>query len=66
MVASADLLNIQRPLPNNEPEQGNLLFNHKERVQNFSNEEQSIKLCTDASFDKTVAAGQYFITKDAE
>ena len=36
------------------------------KKKNFSNEEQSIKLCTDASFVKTVAAGQYFMTKDAE
>ena len=32
----------------------------------FSNEEQLIKLCTDAGFVKTVAFGQYFMTKDAE
>ena len=65
-VGSADLLNIQRPLQNNEQAQGNLLHNHKERVQNLSNEEQLTKLCTDAGFVKTVAFGQYFMTEDAE
>ena len=35
-------------------------------MKNHSNEEQLIKLCTDAGFVKTVAPGQYFMTKDAE
>ena len=48
MVAYADLLNIQRPLPTNE------------------DEEQLIKLCTDAGFVKTVVPGQCFVTKDAD
>ena len=40
MVKSADLLNIQRPLPTNEQAQGDLLHSHQERVQNLSKEEQ--------------------------
>ena len=40
--------------PTNEHEQGDLLFNHKERVQtlslSLSIEEQLIRLCTDAGF----------------
>ena len=43
VVASDDLLNTQRPLPTNDQEKGDLLFNHKERVQHFSDEEQLIK-----------------------
>ena len=35
-------------------------------MQNPWNEEQLIKLCTDAGFVKTVAPGQYSMTKDAE
>ena len=34
-VTSDDLLNFQRPLVTNEQEQGDLLQNHKERVQNL-------------------------------
>ena len=66
MVKSADLLNIQRLLPTNEQAQGDLLSYHKERVQNLSKEKQLIKMCTDAGFIKTVAPGQFFLTKDAE
>ena len=65
-VKSADLLNIQRPLQTNEHEQGDLLYNHKGRLQNLSNEKHLTKLCTDAGFVKTVAPGQFFMTKDAE
>ena len=65
MIKSADFVNIQRPPPTNEQAQGDLLYYHKESVQNHSNEEQLIKLCTDAGFVKTVAPGQFFMTKDA-
>ena len=65
MVKSADLLNIQRPLPINEQALGDLLHSHKERVQNLSKEEQLIKLCTDAGFVKTVVPGQFLKTRDA-
>ena len=44
VVASDDLPNIQRPLPTNDQEKGDLLFNHNERVQNLSDEEQLIKI----------------------
>ena len=37
-VNSADLLDIQRPLRTDKQTQGDLLSNHKERVQNLSNE----------------------------
>ena len=59
IVTSADLLNIQRPLLTNEHAQGELLPNHKERVENLPDDEQLIKLCTDAGFMKTFAPGQY-------
>ena len=42
------------------------MYNHKERLQNPSNEEQLTKLCTDAGFVKTVAPGQFFMTKNDE
>ena len=35
-------------------------------MENLPNDEQLIKLCTDEGFIKTVAPGQYFMTKDAE
>ena len=35
-------------------------------MQNLSKEKQFIKMCTDAGFIKTVAPGQFFLTKDAE
>ena len=66
VVASVDLPNTQRPLPTNDQEKGDLLFNHKERAQHLSDEEQLIKLCTDAGFVKTVVPGQYLNTWDAE
>ena len=66
MVKSTDLLNIQRPLQTNEQAQSNLMQNHKDRVNNLSDEKQLIKLCKDARFVKTIATGQYFMTNDAE
>ena len=63
MVKTADLLNIQRLLPTNEQAQGDLLYNHQERVQNLSKEKQLIKMCTDAGFIKTVAPGHFFFNK---
>ena len=35
-------------------------------MENLPNDEQLVKLCTDDGFLKTVAPGQYFMTKDAE
>ena len=59
-------LNIPRPLLTHEQAQGDLLQNHKERVENLPDDEQLIKLCPDAGFIKMVAPGQHFMTKDAE
>ena len=42
----------------------NLLQKHKERVENFPQPDQLIKVCTDAGFLTTVGVGQYFMTKD--
>ena len=50
--------------PTNEHEEGYLLYNHKEREQTLSIEEQLIKLCTFAGFVETVARGQFFMTKN--
>ena len=66
MMAPTDLLKIERALPTDEQERIDRKFNHKERVQNLLDEEQLIKLCTDAGFVKIVVVWQYFITKDAE
>ena len=66
MVAPTDVLDIQRQLPTGVQAQYELLFNHEDRVQNLSDEQQLIKMCTDAGFVKTCVPGQYFMTKDAE
>ena len=59
----ADLL-IMTPTASVEiPAQENLLQKHKERVENLSQPDQLIKVCTDAGFLKTVEVGQYFMTK---
>ena len=48
------------------PAQENLLQKHKERVENLSQPDQLIKVCTDAGFLKTVEVGQYFMTKHTD
>ena len=53
LVTSADLFNIQRPLLTNELAQGNLA--------NLPDDDQLLKLCTDAGFMRTVAIEQYFM-----
>ena len=64
--APADLL-IMRPTSSVEiPAQENLLQKHKERVENLSQPDQLIKICTDAGFLKTVEVGQYFMTKHTD
>ena len=61
--APADLL-IMTPTSSIEiPAQENLFQKHKERVENLSQPDQLIKVCTDAGFLKTVEVGQYFMTK---
>ena len=60
---SADLLNIQRAPPTNEQAQDDLLYNHKERAKNLTDEEQLIKLSTDANFVKTVVPRKIFYDK---
>ena len=39
---------------------------HKDRVENLSDHDQLIKLCSDAGFMDAVAVGQYFVTEDVE
>ena len=51
-VAPNDLFDIQRFPTNKQGKQGDLLFNHKKECRIFSNEEQLIKLRTDAGFVK--------------
>ena len=66
LVAPADLL-IMTPTPSIEiPAQENLLQKHKERVENLSQPDQLIKVCTDAGFLKTVEVEQYFMTKHTD
>ena len=45
---------------------GDLLLDHKQRMENLPDDDRLIKLCSDAGFVKTVAPGQYFMTADAE
>ena len=64
--APADLL-IMAPTPSiGIPAQENLLQKHKERVENFPQPDQLIKVCIDAGFLKTVEVGQYFMTKHTD
>ena len=46
--------------------QENSLQKHEERVENLSQPDQLIKVCTDARILSTVDVGQYFMTKDTE
>ena len=48
------------------PTQEKLLQKYKERVERLSQQDQVIKICTDAGFLKTVEVGQYFMTKDTD
>ena len=64
--APADLL-IMTPTSSVEIlAQENLLQKHKERVENLSQPDQLIKVCTDAGFLKTVEVGQYFVTRHTD
>ena len=54
LVAPTDLFDIQK-FPTHVQEQGDLLFHHRESVQNLSDEEQLIKLSTNVGFVKTVS-----------
>ena len=58
---------ITTPTPSIEiPAQEILLRKYKERVEKLSQQDRVIKICIDARFQKTVEAGQFFITKDTE
>ena len=46
--------------------QENLLQKYKEPVERFPQQDQVIKICTDAGFLKTVEVGQYFMTKHTD
>ena len=48
------------------PAQENLVQKYKERVERLSQQNQVIKICTDAGFLTTVDVGQYFMTKDTD
>ena len=66
LFAPADLL-IMTPTPTIEiPTQENLLQKHKERVEKLPQQDQLIKICTDAGFLKTVEVGQYYMTKHTD
>ena len=61
--APSDLL-IMTPTPSIEIlAQENLLQKHKERVEKLPQPDQSVKVCIDAGFLKTVEVGQYSMTK---
>ena len=65
MAAPTDLYDIQK-FQTSELERRDPVLSHQQRVQNPSDEAQLIKLSTDVGFVKTVAFGQFFVTKDAE
>ena len=66
LFAQADLL-IMTPTPSIEIlAQENLLQKYKERVERLPQQDQLIKVCTDAGFQKTVEVGQYFMTKHTD
>ena len=65
MVALTDLYDLHK-YPANELGRRDPVHNYQQRVQNLSIEAQLIKLSTDAGFVKTVALGQFFMTRDAE
>ena len=49
-----------------DPAQEDLLQKYQERVDQLSQQNRVIKLCTDAGFLTTVEVGQYFMTKDTD
>ena len=59
-VTSNDLLNRRKPHLTNEQEQGDLLQKHKERVENFLNDGQLVKICADAGFMKRLLPNSIF------
>ena len=65
MVAPTDLYDIQK-FPTSELQRDDPVHSYQQRVQNPSDEAQLIKLSTDVGFVKTVAFGQFFMTRDAE
>ena len=52
------------PIPSTEvPAQEDLVQKYKEQVARLSQQNQLLKICTDAGFLTTVEVGQYFMTK---
>ena len=64
--APADLLTMTPTSSVKIPAQEHQLQKHKERVENLSQPDQLIKVCTDARFLKKVEIGQYFMTKHTD
>ena len=66
LFAPANLL-IMTPRPSIEIlAQEILLQKYKERVESLPQQDRLIKICIDAGFLKTVAVGQYFMTKHTD
>ena len=60
------VIKTEVPLDCDDPmNQDLLLQQYGERIEKFPQPDQSIKVCTDAGFLKTVEVGQYFMTKDS-
>ena len=57
MVSLTDLLNVSKALLTHQRVQGDLLLDHKQRMENLPWDDRLIKLSSDAGFAKTVAAG---------
>ena len=66
LFEQASLL-MTTPTPSTEdPAQEDLLQKYQERVENLSQQNRVINICTDAGFLTTVDVGQYIMTKDTE
>ena len=67
VAKQSHLLLIMTSRPSIEiPTQENFLPKYKERVERIPQQDQLIKISTDAGFLKTVEVGQYFMTKYTE
>ena len=61
MVSPTELSNMSNPLLTNVRVQGDLLQDHKQRIKDHTEDDQLMKLRSDAGIMKTVAPRQYFV-----
>ena len=66
-VSPADFSNVSRPLLTNQPAKGNLLRDHKERVENLSHHDQLIKIMQRCWIHRYCSCwAVFFVTEDVE